>query len=100
MTGWRADWRYAYGPPRCGRFGTIAGYPVDGGTWSPGGVSEWLKELVSKTSGCHSLVGSNPTPSAGRFAYTESVHRRCSGGSGMPQVKCDRAGARRYGGIA
>ena len=30
----------------------------------PGEVSEWLKELVSKTSRANTLVGSNPTLSA------------------------------------
>ena len=39
----------------------VSGRALHGGL---GGVSEWLKELVSKTSRCHSLVGSNPTPSA------------------------------------
>ncbi len=80
--------------------GTIGRYPFDGRTRSSGGVSEWLKELVSKTSGCHSLVGSNPTPSARRFTYTQSVHRRGSGGSGLPLVISDEAGAGHYGGIA
>ena len=29
-----------------------------------GGVSEWFKELVLKTSDLHGSVGSNPTPTA------------------------------------
>lgn len=59
------------------------GVPRHGGS---GGVSEWLKELVSKTSRCHSLVGSNPTPSARarerrilRFGFCSLVDRPAGG---------------------
>ena len=40
------------------------GYSGRNGRGLTGEVSEWLKELVSKTSRANTLVGSNPTLSA------------------------------------
>ena len=37
-----------------------------------GGVSEWFKELVLKTSDLHGSVGSNPTPTA-KFARLRNL---------------------------
>ena len=44
---------------------------------TPGGMAEWSKALVLKTSEVHASVGSNPTPSASNSACR---HRMAAGG--------------------